>query len=161
MSALFALAVSLIAQTAYAGFYIEEGVVERPAKQQSDHSAEAAKPQQALDAAASDASSVASSTKVQPKSESKNDAKKVAPPVWVARKGTTLRKTIEEWCRILNWTVIWQPSDLDYANPATRTFEGGFEDAVKQLFQPYKNAKRPLLVDGWRGNSVIVVSEKK
>lgn len=81
--------------------------------------------------------------------------------VWVARSGTTLRKIIEEWGRVADWTVVWEPSDLDYPNPATRTFEGSFEAAVKELFAPYKNAKRPLLVDGWRGNTVIVISEKR
>lgn len=81
--------------------------------------------------------------------------------VWVARSGTTLRKTIEEWCRIADWTPVWEPVDVDYPNSVTRTFEGSFEAVVVELFSPYRDAKRPLLVDGWRGNTALIVSEKR
>lgn len=87
----------------------------------------------------------------------------VAAPasVWVARAGTTVRRTIEEWGRAADWRVVWEPDDLDYPIPATRTFEGSFQSALTELFDPYRKARRPLLVDGYRGNSVVVVTEKR
>ena len=92
--------------------------------------------------------------------EAKKAAKVATAQVWVARSGITLRKIIEEWGRVADWTVVWEAAELDYPNPATRTFDGSFEKAVKELFEPYKDARKPVLVDGWRGNTVIVISDK-
>lgn len=141
----------LVPTLAQAGFYIEDGVVEPRAAQQA--------PRQDVEPSKAPVQTVAGPAKAEPKKEEKKP-EPVARPVWVARSGATLRKTIEEWCRIMEWTVVWEPADLDYPNPASRTFEGSFEEAVKELFKPYEKAKRPLLVDGYRGNTVIIVSEK-
>lgn len=81
--------------------------------------------------------------------------------VWVARQGTSLRKTLEEWCRTVEWRVVWEPDDLDYPLPAGRTLEGDFETAVKELLKPYAQARRVPLADGYVGNRVLVITEEK
>ena len=146
---------ALVPALAQAGFYIEEGVLEPRATQRQEQ----AEPQKAPVAPV--AAPVQAAAEPEAKKETKKPEPPAARPVWVARSGTTLRKTIEEWSRIVDWTVVWEPADLDYPNPATRTFEGSFEEVVKELFKPYEKAKRPLLVDGWRGNTVVIISEKR
>lgn len=81
--------------------------------------------------------------------------------VWVARSGSTLRKTLEEWGRSVDWKVVWEPSDLDYPIPATRTFDGTFETALSSLFEPYLKAQRSLWVDVYQGNAVVTVTAKQ
>lgn len=88
-------------------------------------------------------------------------AKKPVDQLWVARSGASVRKILTEWGKVAGWTIRWEATDLDYPNLATRTFDGDFESAVRGLFAPYQYADRPLQVEGWRGNSVIVITEKK
>lgn len=157
--ALAAMAIALPV-LAHAGFIAEDGALERVAPP-----ARAAEPEAAKVAVPAEPARAAKPAKAAEKAPQADDAKAKAPDVqgqlWVARSGSTLRKTVEEWCRVIGWTPVWEPVDLDYPNPATRTFEGGFEQAVKELFAPYEKAKRPLLADGWRGNAVLFISEKR
>lgn len=138
----------LSALRAQAGFIAEDGALERVTQSSSAQTGGAPRAVPAAPVGAPAAVQAPPAAQAVPASQ-----------IWVARKGSSLRKTVEEWGRISNWEVIWKPADLNYDNPVARTFAGSFETAVKELFAPYKQSRRPLWVDGWRGNSVLVITE--
>lgn len=87
--------------------------------------------------------------------ESKGPA--IAPPppkpVWSARRGSTLRQSLESWAtkancdapdaRIAgqtNWTLAWAPADVDYRIAAPLTFDGSISEAAQSLIRLYANA---------------------
>lgn len=142
-------AVGLLPMVAHSGFVAEEGVL--PEKVASKKSPEPAPVQAPVPTPAEAAKTSPVST----------PAPVVPASVWIARAGTSVRKTVEEWGRAADWKVVWEPDDLDYPIPATRTFEGSFQAAITELFEPYRKARRSLFVDGYRGNSVIFVTEKR
>lgn len=90
---------------------------------------------------------------------------KTAPPViarqlWVAPKGSSLRKSVMTWGKKAGWEVDWQAYDLDYPIEAELRFEGSFEEAIAKVFPLYERAPRPFTVSGSRPQKRLIVSEK-
>lgn len=85
------------------------------------------------------------------------------PQVWTAETGSTLRQSVEGWAKKASptWTVIWSQDDLDYPIEAPLRFEGSFQDAIKELFPLYDNARRSFVVDGSDAQRVLHVDERK
>ncbi len=82
---------------------------------------------------------------------------------WVAKRGTTLRGTLKDWCDRAGVQLIWR-SEFDYPLAATVDVEGDFEGAVRTLLsgfsaaapQPYGRLHR----QGGSGGSVLIVSSR-
>lgn len=85
---------------------------------------------------------------------------------WRAEPGTTLKETVIRWAseaRCDNgrqWEVFWPMKDLDYPIDAPLSLRGNFESAIMQLFELYREARRPLFVRGIRVQCLIMVSDK-
>lgn len=79
---------------------------------------------------------------------------------WVAKQGSTLRDAVLEWGTKAEWEVVWIP-DFDYPIVAQLSFDGSFLDAVVGTFRAYEKAERPLLVDIFEPQKLIVISPRK
>lgn len=77
----------------------------------------------------------------------------VVRPVWTARRGSTLRQSLESWagkasCASADaraagqatWTVAWAAADTDYRIVAPLTFEGSISEAAQAAVRLYENA---------------------
>lgn len=59
-----------------------------------------------------------------------------APPLFVLRRGESLRENLARWCRDEGWTLVWR-SDFDYPIqvnvdfPSTATFRSAVRDVLK------------------------------
>lgn len=82
-------------------------------------------------------------------------------PEWMAQKGSTLRKTVDEWAKRANWTSVWPMEDLDYPIVAPLSFQGSIVDALTKLAHLYQYAERPVHADIRPGQSLVVFSESK
>jgi type IV pili sensor histidine kinase/response regulator len=76
-----------------------------------------------------------------------------ASPVWAARRGSTLRQSLESWASKANctapdariagqstWSLAWAATDVDYRIAAPLTFDGSISDAAQSLIRLYANA---------------------
>lgn len=74
-------------------------------------------------------------------------------PVWAARRGSTLRQSLESWASKANctapdaliagqstWSLAWAPADVDYRIAAPLTFDGSISEAAQALIRLYANA---------------------
>lgn len=86
---------------------------------------------------------------------------KPLPEIWTASTGSTLRQSVEAWAQKANWTLLWEPEDLDYPIAAPLRFEGSFEEAIKQVFPLYDKAPRSFVVDGSAAQRLIHIAERK
>lgn len=82
-------------------------------------------------------------------------------PTWTASVGSTLHKSVAEWCERANVKLIWTEDDLDYPIEAPLTFKGTFQQVIAQLFPLYDGAKRSFIVDGNSSQGILYVSERK
>lgn len=73
---------------------------------------------------------------------------------WRITKGQTLRDGVTFWaskypCKITGskgWNVIWA-TDVNYSIDAPLEFKGDFQSALKELFELYLTAKKPLYAE--------------
>lgn len=85
--------------------------------------------------------------------------------VWRAEPGTTLKETLVRWASEAkcdtsdHWVVIW-PMELNYRIDAPLLFRGAFESALVQLFDLYREAKKPLFVEASRFQCLVSVSDQ-
>jgi type IV pili sensor histidine kinase/response regulator len=79
---------------------------------------------------------------------------------WTAAEGSTLQKTVMEWAAKEHYKVLWEATDLDYPIVSALTFRGGFEDAVSQVFGLYDKAERSFVVQGWRNQRLMKITER-
>lgn len=82
-------------------------------------------------------------------------------PAWTASVGSTLHKSVAEWCERAKVKLIWKPEDLDYPIEAPLVFRGTFQQAIAQLFPLYDSAPRSFIVDGNSSQGILNVSERK
>jgi hypothetical protein len=82
---------------------------------------------------------------------------------WVADKGETLHKVLEKWARRANVELSWQ-AEFDYPLQASLSFNGSFEEGVRNLLAGLQDAKpQPygtLHVNQTSGQSVLVVQTR-
>jgi len=89
-------------------------------------------------------------------------AAKVPPPPppkpqWVAKPGSTLKTSVQEWGKKAGWDVVWN-ADYDYPIKASLTFEGSFLDAITTLFRSYEKAEKPFWVDVYQKQTPPVLA---
>jgi hypothetical protein len=59
---------------------------------------------------------------------------------WTAERGDTLRKVLIDWCRHAGVELQWL-AEYDYPIEASAHFNGGFEDAVRNLLAGFDSAR--------------------
>jgi hypothetical protein len=78
---------------------------------------------------------------------------------FVVESGYMLHSTLNAWAEATGWTVAWH-SDHDYQIEAAATFEGDFVQATSELIRAMRDARPSITVDYYKGNNVIVISNK-
>lgn len=89
----------------------------------------------------------------------------IAPAIWLARKGDTLKDTLLRWtrespCRGTDWTVIWS-TPVNYHIDAPLQFSGDFRAALTGIFTLYKTADKPLFAVVNAHQCVIQVTDRR
>ena len=80
-----------------------------------------------------------------------------ASDAWVIMAGSSLKSTLEGWCRVAGWTLIWD-SPIDYRMRASATFKGGFEESASRLIDSIYIGNPELSATFHRGNRVLHIS---
>ena len=73
--------------------------------------------------------------------------------------GQMLQPVLADWAACAGWTLVWN-SEYDYRIEASASFSGEFIDASTSLVQAMSEARPTITVDFYKGNRVIVVSNK-
>jgi len=89
--------------------------------------------------------------------------------LWRARRGETLRYTIEAWAREDGWTVMWDAPSVDYEIAAPLTYRGSMLDAIEGILRTHGNAKpiagggksAVLIAKGFVRQKIVQVREVK
>ena len=89
--------------------------------------------------------------------------KPVETKSWVAEAGSTLRQVLFKWsgeykCSGRDWNIVW-PFDFDYPIDSRLSFNGTYYESLINLFELYKKAKRPVYLDIYQGQCLIIVSD--
>ncbi len=95
------------------------------------------------------------------KSAISSDGYSAAAALWTAKKGATVRGTLEEWAKRAGWTIVWPMEDLDYRVVAPLTFDGSVADAAGKLARLFESAERPIAVTIHTPQKLLVFSEKR
>ena len=86
-----------------------------------------------------------------------------APSVWSARRGTTLRAVLQEWCDAEGVQLNWD-TEFDYPLEASIDVKGSFENAVRTLLTGFSMAAPQPIGRLHRqanlGNGVLVVQTR-
>jgi type IV pili sensor histidine kinase/response regulator len=88
---------------------------------------------------------------------------KPAAPAWTIKQGETLTQAINDWATKAGYSVVWN-ADHTFNIEASASFDGNFIKAVTDLFDAYKNADRPVVVDLYpdqKPKPIVVVSNAK
>ncbi len=83
---------------------------------------------------------------------------------WLASRGDTLRKVLEDWCRKANVEISWQ-AEYDYPLQTSISLEGTFEDVVRKLLIGFQEAQPQPVAElhsnqAAGGASVLVVQTR-
>jgi len=78
---------------------------------------------------------------------------------WVIMAGSSLKATLEGWCKASGWTLIWD-SPVDYRVRASATFNGDFQKAASELIDSVYNSNPELSAVFHRGNNVLHISNQ-
>lgn len=78
---------------------------------------------------------------------------------WVIMAGSSLKSTLEGWCKVAGWTLIWD-SPVDYRVRASATFDGDFQKAAAQLIDSVYESNPELNAVFHRGNNVLHISDQ-
>lgn len=87
------------------------------------------------------------------------------PPRWVAKKGDTLRTTLQAWSQQATcaagdkWRVIWQ-AKVDYPIDAPMTFTGDWSRALTQVFTLYSKARTPVFATVYSRQCILTVTDQ-
>lgn len=73
---------------------------------------------------------------------------------WSANAGDTLHETVEKWAQTASYQIVWDAS-YDFPIRAGFHLEGDFFQALKQLFEAYERADRPLRVDVYKAQNLV------
>lgn len=73
--------------------------------------------------------------------------------------GQMLHPVLADWADCAGWTLVWN-SEYDYRIEAAATFHGEFIDATTDLVKAMADARPTVTVDFYKGNHVVVVSNK-
>ncbi|WP_353980873.1 TcpQ domain-containing protein [Salinicola endophyticus] len=80
-----------------------------------------------------------------------------AIPEWTLDTGQSLREGLDEWSTRAHWRLVWS-ADYDYQLRAPLRFSGDFLAALQSVSETYRRAKRPLYVDTYPSQRLVVVS---
>lgn len=78
---------------------------------------------------------------------------------WAVMAGTSLKSTLESWCRSAGWTLIWD-SPVDYRLRASVSFPGGFEESAARLIDSIYQSNPELIATFHRGNKVLHIQDQ-
>lgn len=78
---------------------------------------------------------------------------------WAVIKGSSLKATLEGWCREAGWELIWDSSS-DYQLGASAAFHEGFEQAVAHLIDSIYINNPEITATLYRGNKVLHIQEQ-
>lgn len=78
---------------------------------------------------------------------------------WVIMAGSSLKSTLEGWCKVAGWTLIWD-SPVDYRVRASASFDGDFQKAAAQLIDSVYETYPELNAVLHRGNNVLHISDQ-
>ena len=76
--------------------------------------------------------------------------------LWAVMAGTSLKLTLEGWCREAGWTLIWD-SPSDYRLRASAIFPGSFELSASNLIDAVYLSHPEISATFHRGNKVLHV----
>ncbi|TAL63633.1 MAG: hypothetical protein EPN79_15880 [Burkholderiaceae bacterium] len=82
-------------------------------------------------------------------------------PVWQAVAGNTLKDVMAAWAKSENWTLRWEPADLNYAIVAPLRYEGSYEQAAISVISAFSTADRPLFVCLYTQQHLTRVTESR
>ncbi|ECE3935457.1 hypothetical protein DAE39_21570 [Salmonella enterica] len=91
-----------------------------------------------------------------------SERKSVSPVInpadhrWLAYKGESLQSLIVRWAGYVGYQVVW---DAPYDYPIKASFElaGNFPGVIKQLFDEFGDAERPMKIDIYNQQKLIHV----
>lgn len=84
-------------------------------------------------------------------------------PAWTIKQGETLTQALNDWAGKAGYSVVWN-ADHTFNIEASASFDGNFIKAVTDLFDAYKGADRPIVVDLYpdqKPKPIVVVSNAK
>jgi len=73
--------------------------------------------------------------------------------------GQMLHPVLADWAAAAGWELVWD-SEFDYRLEAAARFSGDFVDAVSALTRAMEDARPSITVEFYKGNHVVVVSNK-
>jgi len=73
--------------------------------------------------------------------------------------GQMLHPVLADWAACAGWNLVWN-SEYDYRIEAAASFSGEFIDASTALVEAMADARPTITVDFYKGNRVLVVSNK-
>lgn len=78
---------------------------------------------------------------------------------WVIMAGSSLKATLEGWCRAAGWTLIWD-SPVDYRVRASASFRGPFDQSAARLIDSISIGNPELLATFHRENRVVHIENQ-
>lgn len=88
----------------------------------------------------------------------------VQPATWRLEKDKTLRENLRGWATQVGWNLVWNATVgdqvVDYPVEETAVLQGdliGPAGAMAKVMLLYEDAERPLAIEFYRGNRVVVV----
>lgn len=75
------------------------------------------------------------------------------------KEGQNLQPVLADWAAAAGWSLVWN-SEFDYRIEASASFSGEFVDAATALITAMSGARPAITVDFYKGNHVMVVSNK-
>lgn len=79
------------------------------------------------------------------------------PAAWVARNGSTLRTTIQDWASTAGWAVHWNDERPDLRVIGTVEASGSFESATAKLFDIYQRSGASFAVELYPQQKLVLV----
>jgi len=86
-------------------------------------------------------------------------AKIVRQALFSVHEGQMLHSALASWAEQAGWRLVWE-SEYDYRVHSAANFGGDFIDAVTKLVDAMSDARPALTVNFYKGNNVLVVSNK-
>ncbi len=87
------------------------------------------------------------------------DPPAVTGSAWIIMANTSLKATLEGWCRVSGWTLIWD-SPVDYRMRASASFPGSFEESASSLIDSIYIGNPELAATFHRGNRVLHIQNQ-
>jgi len=81
------------------------------------------------------------------------------PQEWVIPKGRTLKFTLDSWCQLAGWTLVWD-TPKQQVMAASGTIFGTFDEAINVIFTSLRQANSPFVAEKYLANNVLRVRSR-